>query len=41
MASLIKLIQLVQKNRGVELPIVSVAEALHGLMDSILVLIVE
>ncbi len=41
LASLIKLIQLVQKDRGVEFAIVSIAEALHGLVDRVLVLVVK
>ncbi len=41
MALLIKLIQLIQKDRSVEFPVVSVVEALHSLVDSVLVLVVE
>jgi hypothetical protein len=39
--SLIQLIQLIQEDRSIKLSIVSVAEALYGLVDSILVLVVE
>jgi hypothetical protein len=41
LVSLIQLIQLIQKDRSVEFSVVSVAEALHGLMDSVLVFVVE
>ncbi len=41
LTSLIKLIQLVQKDRSVEFSVASVVEALHGLVDSVLVLVVE
>jgi len=41
LASLIKLIQLIQKDRGIEFPVVLIAEALHSLVDSVLILLVE
>jgi hypothetical protein len=41
LVSLIQLIQLIQEDRSVELSIISVAEALHGLVDLVFVLVVE
>jgi len=41
LVSLIQLIQLVQEDRSVKFPVVSVAEALHGLVDRVLVLVVK
>jgi len=41
LASLIKLIQLIQKDRGIEFPVVLIVEALHSLVDSVLILLVE
>ena len=41
MVALIQLIQLIQEDRSIKLSIVSVAEAVYGLVDSILVLVLE
>jgi hypothetical protein len=41
LVSLIQLIQLVQEDHSVKFPVVSIAEALHGLVDSVLVLVVK
>ncbi len=41
LVSLFLLIQLIQKDRSVKLPVVLVAEALYGLVNSILVPVVE
>ncbi len=39
--SFASLIKLIQKDSGFEFPIVLIAEALHSLVDSVLILLVE
>ncbi len=41
LVSLVQLIQLIQQDCGVELAIVAGSQSLHGLMDGVLVLVLE